>query len=831
MTTYNWEFGSLDAAVHFTVTYDSTTGFTIACDKGSFSLGALWFSDGDTEKDFATSYTSLTKSDNSLNMNGTSTVWTDDGTSTQEKIVWDDYAKPLSTTLISAGSTVSVSLSSNDQIQLANFINNLAEHPENFVLGVRSTSVNGTNDGFKWADTQPEVVTNQAPMASNDTLSATEDTPITYTAAQLLGNDTDDGNSNALHIESVTSGTGGTAVLNSDGTVTFTPNADFNGSANFTYTVSDGSLSSAAATVSVTVEPVADIADDTVSTNEDAAVTTNVLANDSFESAAASVTAVTQGTHGAVTINVDGTVTYTPNADFNGTDSYTYTVTSGGVTETATVNVTVNPVNDAPVAVADTLWVSESTTVSLPISVLLGNDTDIDGKAITFQSITTSDPRITNIAFAPETQTFTLTIATHVTDSSNPAWTVTNPGTAEISYVISDNAGLESTGTVHVNIVDLTDASSNRDVITLPTLNYQGSYIDSANANDTLTGGGQGDVLIGGNGNDILIGGDGNDTLIGGDGNDNLSGGIGNDILQGGAGNDTLGGGTGLDLLDYSTVTSTFSFTLGADGSGSATVQGTDTFSGIEGIIGGSGNNTLTGNASDNVLIGGDGTDILSGLEGNDILRGGIGNNDRMDGGTGTDLLDFSDGSVAINFTLQQGTAAGGGYYSIANGTGGLGDGDGYRNMEGVVGTNLNDNITGSSLNDVLMGGAGNDSLHGGDGNDILIGGAGADTLEGGSGSDTFTFLKGDAVSVDTISDFTSGAGGDSLDISSVLSDSGVTTGTLANYVSVREYNGNTIVSVDADASGVASAQDIAILTNVTGVTLEDLNLILPPNP
>ncbi|HHP7243360.1 MAG TPA: Ig-like domain-containing protein, partial [Elainellaceae cyanobacterium] len=61
------------------------------------------------------------------------------------------------------------------------------------------------------------------------------------------------------------------------------------------------------------------------------------------------VTDVTDGANGTVIINPDGTVKYTPNADFNGTDSFTYTVTSGGVEETATVTVTVNPVNDSPV--------------------------------------------------------------------------------------------------------------------------------------------------------------------------------------------------------------------------------------------------------------------------------------------------------------------------------------------------------------------------------------------------------------------------------------------------------------------------------------------------
>ena len=99
---------------------------------------------------------------------------------------------------------------------------------------------------------------NDAPVAVADTLAATEDTVITYTLAQLLGNDTDVDNSNGqLSITSVNSGAGGTAVLNGDGSVKFTPNADFNGQATFTYTITDGALTSSPATVTVNVAPVA----------------------------------------------------------------------------------------------------------------------------------------------------------------------------------------------------------------------------------------------------------------------------------------------------------------------------------------------------------------------------------------------------------------------------------------------------------------------------------------------------------------------------------------------------------------------------------------------
>src|SRR5205085_1583589 len=85
--------------------------------------------------------------------------------------------------------------------------------------------------------------------------------------------------------------------------------------------------------------------------------TLDLLANDTFANANRAVTAVGAAAHGTTAINDNGTpgnaaddfVTYTPSADYNGSDGFTYTVTSNGTTETATVNVTVTAVNDAPV--------------------------------------------------------------------------------------------------------------------------------------------------------------------------------------------------------------------------------------------------------------------------------------------------------------------------------------------------------------------------------------------------------------------------------------------------------------------------------------------------
>ncbi|MDP3512257.1 MAG: Ig-like domain-containing protein [Sulfuritalea sp.] len=197
--------------------------------------------------------------------------------------------------------------------------------------------------------------TNDAPVANDDTLVATEDTPVIYTAAQLLGNDTDV-DLDTLTIASVTSGSGGTAVLNGDGTVTFTPSANFNGVADFTYTVTDGSLTSNTATVTVNVAPVNDAPvanNDTVATVQGTPATytaAQLLGNDTDpEGSLLTIASVTSGTGGTAVLNGDGTVTFTPNPGYNGIADFTYTATDGTLTSntaTVTVNIAAAPVLD-----------------------------------------------------------------------------------------------------------------------------------------------------------------------------------------------------------------------------------------------------------------------------------------------------------------------------------------------------------------------------------------------------------------------------------------------------------------------------------------------------
>ncbi|WP_156144503.1 tandem-95 repeat protein, partial [Vibrio hyugaensis] len=136
-----------------------------------------------------------------------------------------------------------------------------------------------------------------------------------------------------------------------DGIATITPTADWNGSEVLTFTAKDPSGLEVSQTVDFTVNAVADIVSDSANIVEDTATTLNVLQNDDFEgqSSVVTVEAGNEPANGSVTVNQNGTITYTPNTDYNGPDEFTYTVTSGGVTETTTVTLNVTPVNDKPV--------------------------------------------------------------------------------------------------------------------------------------------------------------------------------------------------------------------------------------------------------------------------------------------------------------------------------------------------------------------------------------------------------------------------------------------------------------------------------------------------
>ena len=202
------------------------------------------------------------------------------------------------------------------------------------------------------------VSVNDDPVAVDDFgFTTQEDTPITIALSDLLANDSD-AEGDTLQIDAFGAETNGTVQSNGDGTYTFTPDANFNGVASFNYVVNDGNNATDQGTVEIIVgaandDPLA--VDDEFTTLEDTAVTilpSDLLANDNDpDGDTPQVVAVDANstTNGTLQVTDDGSFTYTPNANFFGTDSFTYAITDGnGGTAQATVNINVTSVNDAP---------------------------------------------------------------------------------------------------------------------------------------------------------------------------------------------------------------------------------------------------------------------------------------------------------------------------------------------------------------------------------------------------------------------------------------------------------------------------------------------------
>ena len=289
----------------------------------------------------------------------------------------------------------------------------------------------------------PGAVIGAVPDASNDSDTIAEDSGPDI--IDVLANDNSD--AGTIVIDGTSDPANGTAFT--DGlTVTYTPNGDFHGSDSFTYDVhnDDGGSS---ATVDITVTSVNDhpvAVDDDVEINEDATSDFDVLANDTDVDDGNGALSIsgnpTDGAHGTTTV-VGGKVRYNPAADFHGTDTFTYTVSDGhvGGTDTGTVNVTIDPVNDAPVAHNDTKPVVEDTTTTLDI---VGNDDDVDGDTLHVLSIGT-----------PPTQG-SVTITNGGADVSyDPNQDAT--GSDSFTYTVSDGNGGTDAATVSITITAVND--------------------------------------------------------------------------------------------------------------------------------------------------------------------------------------------------------------------------------------------------------------------------------------------------------------------------------------------------------------------------------------
>lgn len=403
---------------------------------------------------------------------------------------------------------------------------------------------------------------NTPPVAQNDSAATNEDTAVTIS---VLGNDSDADN-DPLEVSILDNPASGSVVVNANNTITYTPNADYNGADSFTYQINDGQGGAASATVSLTINSVNDVpvaADDAFNGTEDIIVTGNLLTNhgsgadSDSDGGTLSVTAgIFTTANGSVTIASNGDFTYTPTAHHNGSDSFSYTLSDGqGGTDTGLVTLSLAAVNDAPLAVDDSFSGDMNTAIT---GNLLGNngngvDSDIedDSLSVNAQSLSTSHGEVTILANG--SFTYTPTTGYFGNDSFN--------------YTVNDGNGGSDTGAVSITVNDTT--------------------IYGTSGNDTITGSGSGDTIhgLGGNdtlygelGNDILFGDAGNDTLKGRDGNDSLYGGDGTDYLEGGNENDLLNGGTGTDTLKGSAGIDTYQFL--------SSLEGTDTIVDFRPLLG-----------------------------------------------------------------------------------------------------------------------------------------------------------------------------------------------------------------------------------------------------
>ncbi|MFW9677304.1 tandem-95 repeat protein [Vibrio parahaemolyticus] len=285
------------------------------------------------------------------------------------------------------------------------------------------------------------------------------------------------------------SGNSNVLVSIENGIATITPTADWNGSETLTFTATDPSGESISQTVNFTVAPVADIVADKATVVEDTPTIIKVLGNDTFEGTDKVVSLDTNNgpANGTVSVNPDGSVTYTPNDNYHGADSFTYIVTSGGVSESTTVNVDVTPVNDVPVAKDDTATTQEDTAVTIDV---LPNDTDIDGDTLRIDSASVPSDQGTveivdgKLVFTPAenfngnaeiTYTVTdgqLTDEAKVTVTVNP---VNDAPTIKVDAVESITEDAVSTDTV-VATLTVRDTDTPEDQLTVSLENNSNGY-------------------------------------------------------------------------------------------------------------------------------------------------------------------------------------------------------------------------------------------------------------------------------------------------------------------------------------------------------------------
>ncbi|HNL97161.1 MAG TPA: Ig-like domain-containing protein, partial [Accumulibacter sp.] len=225
---------------------------------------------------------------------------------------------------------------------------------------------------------------NQAPVAEDDSATTDEDTPVTVT---VLANDRDpDGD--ALVVALLTPPQHGSAVAHADGSITYTPAADFFGADQFSYSLRDDQGRAASASVAVTVTALADapqVVAQQFTTTEDQLLSAQLVASDA-DGDVLTFALQQAPAHGQLTLAADGSFTYQPAANHFGNDSFAFSVSDGATLVPATVELQIAPVNDVPVASDDVVELTQGSSASFDVR---SNDSDVDGDALTVELLST----------------------------------------------------------------------------------------------------------------------------------------------------------------------------------------------------------------------------------------------------------------------------------------------------------------------------------------------------------------------------------------------------------------------------------------------------------
>jgi VCBS repeat-containing protein len=361
---------------------------------------------------------------------------------------------------------------------------------------------------------------NELPVAANDDFTLDENQTLTTTTS-VLANDSDPEGS-PLTPQLASQPQHGSVTLNPDGTFTYQPEANFHGLDGFSYLVSDGTEVSAVATVTISVNAVNDLpvaTNDEYTLDEDAVLNvaaTGLLGNDSdSDGDPLTATLVAGPQHGTVTLNADGSFIYTPAADFNGVDGFSYQAGDGTASsDVASVTINLTPVNDAPASAADAYEIAEDNVLMVSANGVLGNDADIDSASLTVAlGANPTNGTVTlaadgSFVYTPNADfagadSFTYIASDGELPGSETTVTITvtpvndKPIAEDDAYVTDENQALQiSAPGVLANDGDLDDDALTASVITGPTngtltMAEDGSFLYTPNAGfagtDTFT--------------------------------------------------------------------------------------------------------------------------------------------------------------------------------------------------------------------------------------------------------------------------------------------------------------------------------------------------------